>query len=111
MPNSVYYVLRERLDELTPALVPFVRSIGQAMHQLREGIVVDLPGLFTAEWPGADPSTLLTATELLVKHGVWDTPRVDRAALERWTAILHTAGLTVTHVKYDDIIDTRAMPD
>ncbi|MFF0267208.1 ABC transporter substrate-binding protein [Kribbella sp. NPDC004536] len=111
MPNSVYYVLRERLDELTPALVPFVKSIDQAMHQLREGTVVDLPGLFTTEWPGADRSTLFAATELLVKHGVWNTSRVDRAALERWTGILHTAGLTVGHVKYDDIVDTRAMVD
>ncbi|HZX03083.1 ABC transporter substrate-binding protein [Kribbella sp.] len=109
MPNSVYYVLRERLEELTPALIPFVRSIDQAMQQLRDGNVTDLNGLFAAEWPAADPSTLLAATELLIKHGVWNTARVDRDALERWTGILHTAGLTVDHVKYDDIIDTRAM--
>ncbi|NUS00678.1 MAG: ABC transporter substrate-binding protein [Kribbellaceae bacterium] len=111
MPNSVYYVLRERLDELTPALVPFVKSIDEAMRHLREGAAVDLPGLFVAEWPEADQSTLLAATELLVKHGVWNTSRVDREALERWTGILHTAGLTVNHVKYEDIIDTRAMVD
>ncbi|MFD3406508.1 ABC transporter substrate-binding protein [Kribbella sp. NPDC058693] len=111
MPNSVYYVLRDRLDELTPALVPFVQSIDTAMRQLREGTVTDLNGLFHAEWPDANPSTLLAATELLIKHEVWKTPRIDRQACERWTSILHTAGLTVSHVLYEDIVDTRAMPD
>ncbi|MFF0341511.1 ABC transporter substrate-binding protein [Kribbella sp. NPDC004875] len=111
MPNSVYYVLRERLDELTPALIPFVGSIDKAMQQLRDGTVVDLPGLHATEWPEANPSTLTAATELLIKHGVWNTTRVDQAACERWTGILHTAGLTVNHVLYANITDTRAMPE
>ncbi|MEV5967614.1 ABC transporter substrate-binding protein [Kribbella sp. NPDC051952] len=109
MPNSVYYVLRERLDELTPRLIPFVRSIDQAMARLRNGPTEDLADLLRAEWPGADVALLSEVTDLLIENGTWATTRIDRDACNRWTGILHTAGLTVSHVDYDDIIDTRAM--
>ncbi|MFE4411103.1 ABC transporter substrate-binding protein [Streptomyces sp. NPDC093064] len=109
MPNSVYYVLRERLEELTPKLVPFVRSIDQAMGLLRTGDAGDLGSLFSSEWPGADPKVLAEVTAELVENGTWATVRVDRDACDRWTGILHDAGLTAAPVAYESIVDTRAV--
>ncbi|HEX3785154.1 MAG TPA: ABC transporter substrate-binding protein [Pseudonocardiaceae bacterium] len=108
MPNSVYYVLRERLDDLLPRLVPFVASIDEAMRRLRDGTAGDLTPLFEKEWPEADSGVLAEVTEQLVANGTWAGTRLDREPCERWTSILHTAGLTVTHVKFDSIADTRA---
>lgn len=109
MPNSVYYTLRERLDELTPRLAPFVRSIDQAMSLLTSGEAHDLEGLCAQEWPALDFPLAEEVTEMLIENGTWATPAIDRQACERWTGILHAAGLTVSHVQFDDIVDTRAV--
>ncbi|HEY1916566.1 MAG TPA: ABC transporter substrate-binding protein [Streptosporangiaceae bacterium] len=108
MPNSVYYVLRERIDELLPRLVPFVQSIDEAMRQLRDGATGDLTPLFEKEWPESDPDVLADVTGQLVENGTWAGTRLDREPCERWTSILHTAGLTVSHVKFESIVDSRA---
>lgn len=108
MPNSVYYVLRERIEELLPRLVPFVQSIDEAMRQLRDGTTRDLIPLFEKEWPESDPSVLADVTGQLVENGTWAGTRLDREPVERWTSILYTAGLTVSHVKFESIVDTRA---
>jgi NitT/TauT family transport system substrate-binding protein len=108
MPNSVYYVLRERIDELLPRLVPFVRSIDEAMGQLRDGRTGDLTPLFQKEWPESDPGVLADVTAQLVANGTWAGPRLDRQPVERWTSILHTAGLTTAPVRFEAIVDLRA---
>lgn len=108
MPNSVYYALRDRLDELMPLLVPFVASIDQAMRQLRDGTAGDLAPLFAKEWPESDPAVLADVTGQLVGNGTWAGTRLDREPVERWTSILHTAGLTGSHVKFESIVDSRA---
>ena len=108
MPNSVYYVLRERIEELLPRLVPFVQSIDEAMRQLRDGTTGDLTPLFEKEWPGSDPGVLAEVTGQLVANGTWAGTRLDREPVERWTSILYTAGLTISHVKFGSIADTRA---
>lgn len=108
MPNSVYYVLRERLEELQPRLVPFVRSIDEAMRRLRDGTAGDLTPVFQKEWPESDPAVLADVTGQLVENGTWAGARLEREPAERWTSILHTAGLTVDHVKFESIADTRA---
>ncbi|WP_051166020.1 ABC transporter substrate-binding protein [Amycolatopsis orientalis] len=109
MPNSVYYALRERLDELQPRLVPFVRSIDEAMRQLRTGAAGDLTPLFEKEWPEADPGVLSEVAAQIAANGTWAGVRLDPGPVERWTSILHTAGLTVSPVKFESIVDTRAL--
>lgn len=109
MPNSVYYVLRERLDELMSRLVPFVRSIDASMTALRGRTNDDLTAVLQKEWPEADVSILTEVTELLIDSGTWATVRIDRAACDRWTGILHSAGLTVAQPSYDSIVTTRVV--
>jgi NitT/TauT family transport system substrate-binding protein len=109
MPNSVYYVLRERLEELAPRLVPFVASIDQAMAALCSGTAGDLTQIFEKEWPDEDARLTRAVTDQLAANGTWATVKIDPAACERWTGILHRAGLTREHVRYDEIVDNTAI--
>ena len=108
MPHSVYYVLRERLEELLPRLVPFVQSIDEAMQQLRGSTAGDLTALFEKQWPETDPNLLADVTRQLAGDGTWAGTRLERDSCERWTSILYAAGLTVSPVKFEAIVDTRA---
>jgi NitT/TauT family transport system substrate-binding protein len=104
MPNSVYYVLRERLEELVPLLVPFTQAIQDATVRVAASSAADHTALFGKEWPDLDPATLEHATEFLIRGGTWTGVAIDRAACDNWTGILHDAGLTVDRVAYSDIV-------
>lgn len=104
MPNSVYYVLRERLDELVPLLVPFARAIEDATVAVAGSTAGAHAALIEKQWPGADLAVLEQATDFLIKSGTWTGVAIDAAAVESWTGILHDAGLTVDRIAYSDIV-------
>jgi NitT/TauT family transport system substrate-binding protein len=104
MPNSVYYVLRERLDELMPLLVPFARAIQDATVQVAGSAATAHTALIGKEWPDMDPAVLEHATDFLITSRTWTGVAIDRAGCENWTGILHDAGLTVDRVAYSDIV-------
>lgn len=104
MPNSVYYVLRERLDELVPRLVPFARAIEDATVHIAGSTAGTHTALIEKQWPGADLAVLEQATDFLIKSGTWTGVAIDRTGVENWTGILHDAGLTVDRVAYSDIV-------
>lgn len=106
MPNSVYYVLRERLEELTPTLVPFTSAIQEAMNDLQGSVGADHVELFKNEWPDADVDVLVAATDELLSNGTWAGVRIARSGCDNWTSILHEAGLTVKPVAYEQIVTT-----
>lgn len=109
MPNSVYYVRRDRLTELQPVLGRFLAAISTAMTRLARSAPDDLSELLAAEWPGADPAVLRTATGLLIGNRTWSGIRVEPAATDRWISILRTAGLITSPVSYQDFVDTGAV--
>lgn len=111
MPNSVYYVLRERLDELAPTLAPFVRAIQEAMDQLKGSAGADHIDLFRREWPTADVDVLVRATDELLSNGTWSGTRIARDGCDNWTGILHEAGLTVDHVPFEEIVTTQIVDE
>jgi NitT/TauT family transport system substrate-binding protein len=104
MPNSVYYVLRERLEELTPRLVPFAQAIENATVAVAGSTAGSHAALIEKQWPGADLAVLEKATEYLIASGTWTGVAIDPAGVENWTGILHDAGLTVDRVAYADIV-------
>ena len=104
MPNSVYYVLRDRLDELTPLLVPFTRAIQDATVQVAHSAAGSHTALIGKEWPDMDPAALEHATDFLIRSHTWTGAAIDPAGCENWTGILHDAGLTVERVAYSDIV-------
>jgi NitT/TauT family transport system substrate-binding protein len=85
--------------------VPFVPSIDEATWQLRDGTTGDLTPLFGKEWPDSDPGVLADVTGKLVENGTWADTRLDREPVERWTSILYTAGLTVSQITFESIVD------
>lgn len=104
MPNSVYYVLRERLDELVPVLVPFARTMQDATVQIAGSAAADHRALISKQWPAADTTVLEHATDFLITSRTWTGVAIDRAGCENWTGILHEAGLTRDPVAYSDIV-------
>jgi len=104
MPNSVYYVLRERLEELTPLLVPFTRAIQDATVRVAHSAADSHTALIGKEWPDADPAVLTHATDFLIRSQTWTGAAIDPTGCENWTGILHDAGLTVDRVAFSDIV-------
>ena len=104
MPNSVYYVLRERLDELAPRLVPFAQAVQDATVQVAASAAGAHSALIGKEWPDLDPAALEHATDFLIRSGTWTGVAIDQAGVENWTGILHDARLTVDRVSYSDIV-------
>jgi NitT/TauT family transport system substrate-binding protein len=107
MPNSVYYIRRDRLTELSDRLVALLSGISEAMTAINAG--ADAAGVLTAEWPGTDPEALLSAASELARNGTWSGVRIDPAASDRWTSMLHARGLTRAEVRYADIVDTTVV--
>ncbi|MFC4948409.1 ABC transporter substrate-binding protein [Pseudonocardia sp. GCM10023141] len=104
MPNSVYYVRRERLDELTPLLVPFAQAIQDATVQVAASTAESHIALIGKEWPDADTAALVDATDFLISSGTWTGVAIAREGVDNWTGVLHDAGLTVDRVAYSDIV-------
>lgn len=107
MPNSVYYVRRDRLTELSDGLVALLSGVREAMTALNAG--ADPAAVLTAEWPDLEQEVLLGAASELAGNGTWCGVRVDPTASDRWTSMLHARGLTQAEVRYADIVDTTVV--
>ena len=110
MPNSVYYVRRDRLEPLHDRLVALLWGVGTAMGQLTAG-AVPLQGLLAREWPDIGPGALHRATAELMANGTWSSTRVDPAACARWVAMLRTAGAVDRDIAYEELVDNSALDD
>jgi NitT/TauT family transport system substrate-binding protein len=110
MPNSVYYVRRDRLGDLADRLVRFLTGIRQAMAQLTSGNL-DLADVLAAEWPEADRTALADGAAELISNGTWSGIRVDPDACGRWVGMLRTAGLVTRDLAYEDLVDNSAVDE
>lgn len=109
MPNSVYYVKRDRVNELRELLCRFLSAIQEAMHGLVSITASDLLGLATKEWPTIDEAVLCGATEKLLHNGTWNSVRINPSGYSRWMSMLHGAGLIKEPVPYGSLVDTGAV--
>lgn len=107
MPNSVYYTLPERLDELFRPLTAFLTGLQHAMDAINGG--APTADLLTRHWPTADPVALASATRELIENGTWESVVIDRVATDRWMSVLRDAGLVSTAVGFDQLVDTRVV--
>lgn len=110
MPNSVYYVRRDRLEALHDRVVRFLSAIREAMITLNSGSVETMEYL-TAEFPGVAPEDLQDVTTELVANGTWSGIRVDREACDRWVSMLRTAGLVGHAVSYEELVDDSTVDE
>jgi NitT/TauT family transport system substrate-binding protein len=110
MPNSVYYVRRDRLEPLHDRLVALLAGVGTAMGQLTAG-TVPVEGLLAREWPDIGIGALDRAAAELMANGTWSSNRVDPAACARWVAMLRTAGAVDRDIAYEELVDNSALDD
>jgi NitT/TauT family transport system substrate-binding protein len=110
MPNSVYYVRRDRLGSLHDRLVPFLRGVAAAMAELSSAST-DISSLLAAEWPDIALPLLLRASSELITSGTWSSTRVDPRACARWVGMLRTAGAVDREIPYQDLVDNDALDD
>jgi NitT/TauT family transport system substrate-binding protein len=110
MPNSVYYVRRDRLEPLHDRLVALLSGVGSAIAQLTAGRV-PLEALLAREWPDIGVGVLQRAALELMSNGTWSSTRVDPAACARWVSILRTAGAVDRDIGYEELVDNSALDD
>jgi NitT/TauT family transport system substrate-binding protein len=104
MPNSVYYVRRDRLDDLFDRLVDFMSAVDEAMADLRTGSA-DTDGLVQERWPTTSPGALHDVTQELVANGTWSGVRIEPDPAARWLSILFDAGLVDHEVAFAELVD------
>ena len=107
MPNSVYYVRRERLDDLHDRLVKLMAGINEAMIALNSG--AHSADVLAAEWPLVPVELLQAAAAELIASGTWSDVRIDASACDRWVSILRAGGLVTTDISFPGLVDTRAL--
>ncbi|MFE7707267.1 ABC transporter substrate-binding protein [Streptomyces sp. NPDC057486] len=109
IPNSVYYVRRDRLDELSDRLGRFLTAVQGAMNRLVNTQADDLTKLALTLFPDIDPAVLRTVTGHLLSTRTWESVRIDRPAYDRWISFQHDVPLLRAPIPYDDLVDTQAM--
>jgi NitT/TauT family transport system substrate-binding protein len=106
MPNSVYYVNAERLDELREPLTRFTAALGSAMSTLSAGQATeDAIALAEAHWPDRVPGVVAGVVREFVANGTWSSHVIDETAAARWIRILREAGLLLGDIRPSDIVD------
>jgi len=109
MPNSVYYVLRERLEELREPISALLGGVQEAMSALTNG--ADAEAACAAEWPEGPADALAEAAAYLTGNGTWPGVRIERDGCERWFSILRSRGLAGPRATYDELVDHTALDD
>jgi NitT/TauT family transport system substrate-binding protein len=109
MPNSVYYVLRERLEELREPISALLGGVEEAMTALTNG--ADAEAVCAAEWPEGPADALAEAAAYLTGNGTWPGVRIERDGCERWFSILRSRGLAGPRATYDELVDHTALDD
>lgn len=109
MPNSVYYCLSERVDELNDRVERFMDGIAAAMTRITSHEAdAEIEAVLAARWPGKDTALLRRAADEMAAGGVWDSAVVDRDASDRWMKILFDGGLTTHTPSLEELLGARA---
>jgi NitT/TauT family transport system substrate-binding protein len=107
MPNSVYYIKPERLEELREPLERLMGAIGSAMAILTSGDgLTDAVNLAAEHWPDTPRDVIHQVVAELATNGTWSSHAVDADSATRWIRILDEAGLLLGPVDATDISDT-----
>lgn len=110
MPNSVYYCLSERVDELGDRLGRFMDGIATAMEKITSKQAdAEIDAVLAARWPDKDHALLRSAATEMAEGGVWDSAVIDRDASDRWMRILDEGGL-LAHVPTLEELQGAAAP-
>lgn len=109
MPNSVYYCLSSRVEELRDRIGRFVGAIAKAMEAMPTADPTVIEGILAKRWPNANQDLLRSVQETLASSAVWQTVAIDPGATDRWTRILAEEGLVTSAPSYADLADDSFM--
>jgi len=110
MPNSVYYVRTDRVDEIADKVERFVGAVEQGMRKITSGDAdAEISAVLAARWPEKDAALLRSAVEQMAEGGVWDTTEIDAAASDRWMRILVDGGLIGRAPTLDELTGGHAV--
>ncbi|CAD5989256.1 ABC transporter substrate-binding protein [Agreia sp. COWG] len=108
MPNSVYYCLTERVEELSDRTARFMDAIATAMEKINAGTATDdIETVLTQRFGDRDRGLLREAASEMARGGVWDTTVIDPEASDRWMRILAEAGLIVRAPSLSELTGAR----
>ncbi|MDQ4214313.1 ABC transporter substrate-binding protein [Microbacterium sp. ASV81] len=110
MPNSVYYCLADRVDELADRISRFSACIAEAMTRMSADDPV-VRAVLAERWPDADQELLRSVQAELAASQVWASAAFDPAAVGRWMGILADEKMVPTAPAFEDLVDTRFTRD
>ncbi|GAA4557125.1 ABC transporter substrate-binding protein [Pseudonocardia xishanensis] len=109
MPNSVYYVRTDRVEELRDRISRFVSCLAESMARLHEVPAATIDGVLAARWPGKDITVLREAVDQMKAGRTWETVAVDPAASDRWMRMLAENRMVTRAPGYDELADDSFM--
>lgn len=107
VPWSVYYAQGESDAARLDAQTRFARALGRGMQFVLAHDARDYAGFLAQTFPRLPEALLVRLTNEYRGCGMWTTPRVDRAAYDRWQGGIAAGHLIAAPISYDDLIDTR----
>ncbi|MDQ4214310.1 ABC transporter substrate-binding protein [Microbacterium sp. ASV81] len=109
VPNSVYYVRRDRVEELSDRVGRMLIGVQRAMDRVMSEKVPELLSIGTQVLPHADPAVLEPVIDYLLATQTWESTRITRESYERWIAFQHDVPLFRDPIPYEDLVDVTAM--
>ncbi len=107
IPWSVYYAPGESTAERLDAQTRFSRALARGMDFVLGRPAADFRDFLVRTFPRFDPELLLLLVDTYRAAGMWTTPRIDRAAYDRWQTGIADAKLIPAAIPYDTLIDSR----
>ncbi|MDO8210164.1 ABC transporter substrate-binding protein [Conexibacter sp. CPCC 206217] len=106
LPWSVYYATPELVDARRPQLVALMRALHRAQRWLEGRPTGELAELVQRHFPARPAAEVEAVVGAYRGQRVWSSsPRVDRGAAGRWSAILAAAGWLSRPVEPDELVD------
>ena len=106
VPWSVYYSWGDWPSDRPDLRPGFVRALAHAMAWINTSSNADLEPLLAREFPSMAPVIRVKVLDIYRSRGMWQAPRVDSAAYDRWQRGIADAHLTAAPIPYEQLIDS-----
>ncbi|WP_342358799.1 ABC transporter substrate-binding protein [Terrarubrum flagellatum] len=107
IPWSVYYAEGTADERRLDVQTRFARALGRGMNWILDREAAQYRGFLAETFPRFEPDLLVRLADEYRRHGMWTTPRIDKAAYDRWQKGICDGHLTERPIAYDSLIDVR----
>jgi NitT/TauT family transport system substrate-binding protein len=109
VPWSVYYAEGESDPERIEIQSRFVRALDRGMRWIMDRDAEGYGDFLAKTFPRFTPELLVGLVNAYRRNGMWTTPRIDRAAYDRWQKGIADGYLIDAPIGYDKLIDVRPL--